>query len=188
MPLKELEARYATKRAQDYKLADGAGLYLLVRPNGSKLWRMKYRFDGKEKLLSLGRYPDLSLAEARLRRAEAKVALGQGRDPGASNKTPAGKTFEEAARAWHENRLSNLDDGHAARLMTRLERDAFPVLGSRPLRAITSADVLAMVRTVEARGALDVSRRIKQHVSQIYRFAIPQGWPIRTRLLTSQTC
>lgn len=176
MALKELEVRYATKRQKDYKLADGEGLYLLVRPNGSKLWRMKYRFEGKEKLLSFGRYPDLSLAEARLRRAEARVALGQGRDPGASNKSPTGKTFEQAARAWHENREGNLDDGHARRLMTRLERDAFPVIGDRPLRSITSADVLAMVRTVEARGALDVSRRIKQHVSQIYRFAIPQGW------------
>ncbi|WP_313540563.1 tyrosine-type recombinase/integrase [Sphingomonas sp.] len=174
--LKELEVRYATKRQKDYKLADGEGLYLLVRPNGSKLWRMKYRFDSKEKLLSFGRYPDLSLAEARLRRAEARVALGQGRDPGASNKSPAGKTFEQAARAWHENCEGNLDESHARRLMTRLERDAFPVLGDRPLRSITSADVLAMVRTVEARGALDVSRRIKQHVSQIYRFAIPQGW------------
>jgi len=176
MALKELEVRYATKRQKDYKLADGEGLYLLVRPNGSKLWRMKYRFDGKEKLLSFGRYPDLSLAEARLRRAEARVALGQGRDPGASNKKPAGKTFEQAARAWHENREAHLDEGHARRLMTRLERDAFPVIGHRPLQSITSADVLAMVRAVEARGALDVSRRIKQHVSQIYRFAIPQGW------------
>jgi len=110
MALKKREVRYATKRQKDYKLADGEGLYLLVRPNGSKLWRMKYRFDGKEKLLSLGRYPDLSLAEARLRRAEAKVALGQGRDPGASNKTPAGKTFEQAARAWHENREGHLDE------------------------------------------------------------------------------
>ena len=137
MALKELEVRYATKRQKDYKLADGEGLYLLVRPNGSKLWRMKYRFDGKEKLLSLGRYPDLSLAEARLRRAEAKVALGQGRDPGARAASAPITTFEAA---------------------------------------ITSADVLAMVRSVEARGALDVSRRLKQHVSQIYRFAIPQGW------------
>lgn len=83
MALKKLEARYATKRAKDYKLADGGGLYLLVRPNVSKLWRMKYRFDGKEKLLAFGRYPDLSLADALLRRAEAKVALGKGADPGA---------------------------------------------------------------------------------------------------------
>lgn len=181
MALKELEARYATKRAKDYKLADGGELYLLVRPNGSKLWRLKYRFDGKEKLLSLGRYPDLSLPEARLRRAEAKIALGQGRDPGAKQAAAPVTTFEDAARAWHKNRCASLDPGHAFRLMTRLERDAFPPLGRRGLRAITSADVLAMVRAVEARGALDVSRRLKQHVSQIYRFAIKDGLT-RTRL------
>lgn len=83
MALKELEACYATKRAKDYKLADGEGLYLLVRASGSKLWRFKYRFAGKEKLLAFGVYPAVSMAAARLRRAEAKVALGQGRDPGA---------------------------------------------------------------------------------------------------------
>jgi len=176
MALKELEARYATKRSKDYKLADGEGLYLLVRPNGSKLWRMKYRFDDKEKLLSFGRYPDVGLAAARLRRAEAKVALGQGIDPGAKDAPVKGKTFEHAARAWHTNRLASLDPGHAARLLTRLERDAFPAFGHHDLREITSADVLAMVRKVEARGALDVSRRLKQHVSQIFRFSIPQGW------------
>jgi integrase len=176
MALKELEARYATKRAKDYKLADGGCLYLLVRPNGSKLWRFKYRFGGKEKLLSLGRYPDLSLAEARLRRAEAKVALAKGIDPGAKETAAPAMTFEEAARAWHKNRLEALDGGHASRLLTRLERDAFPALGARDLRSVISGDVLAMVRSVEARGALDVSRRLKQHVSQIYRFAIPQGW------------
>jgi integrase len=176
MALKELEARYATKRSKDYKLTDGEGLYLLVRPNGSKLWRFKYRFAGKEKLLSFGQYPGVGLADARLRRAEAKVALGQGLDPGARGKPPAVTTFEQAARAWHANRLASLDVGHAARLLTRLERDAFPAFGKLDLESVTSADVLAMVRQVEARGALDVSRRLKQHVSQIYRFAIPQGW------------
>jgi integrase len=176
MALKELEVRYATKRQKDYKLADGEGLYVLVRPSGSKLWRLKYRFGGKEKLLSIGAYPDVSLADARLRRAEAKVALGQGRDPGAKATPARGVTFEQASRAWHANRLSSLEPSHAERLMTRLERDAFPALGAKQLKEITSADVLAMVRAVEARGALDVSRRLKQHVSQIYRFAIPQGW------------
>ena len=87
-----------------------------------------------------------------------------------------GTTFEEAARAWHANRPSSLEPSHAERLMTRLERDAFPPLGAKQLQEITSSDVLAMIRDVEARGALDVSRRLKQHVSQIYRFAIPQGW------------
>jgi integrase len=176
MALKDLEARYATKRTKDYKLTDGQGLYLLVRPNGSKLWRFKYRFDGKEKLLSFGAYPEVSLAAARLRRAEAKIALAQGRDPGGKAAPDPITTFEAAARAWHANREASLDPSHAARLLTRLERDAFPAFGGRDLRMITSVDVLAMVRTVEARGALDVSRRLKQHVSQIYRFAIPQGW------------
>ncbi len=176
MALKELEVRHAAKRAKDYKLADGEGLYLLVRANGSKLWRFKYRFGGKEKLLSFGAYPVTSLADARLRRAAAKVALGRGGDPGAKEKGPSVTTFEQAARAWHANRLASLDAGHASRLLTRLENDAFPLLGSLDLRCVTSADVLAMVRKVEARGALDVSRRLKQHVSQIYSFAIPQGW------------
>ena len=107
MALKELEVRYAGLRQKDYKLADGEGLYVLVRPNGSKLWRLKYRFGGKEKLLSLGAYPDVSLADARLRRAEAKVALRQGRDPGAKNVPARGVTFEDAARAWHANRLAS---------------------------------------------------------------------------------
>ena len=111
MALKELEVRYATTRAKDYKLTDGEGLYLLVRPNGSKLWRMKYRYGGKEKLLSFGAYPAVSLAEARLRRAKVQVVLGEGGDPGASNRPRAQMTFEEAARKWHGHRLNALDAG-----------------------------------------------------------------------------
>lgn len=176
MALKDLEVRCASKRAKDYKLADGEGLHLLVRPNGSKLWRMKYRFAGREKLLSFGAYPQVGLADARLKRAAAKLELAAGRDPGAKITRRPGMTFEKAAREWHKNREASLDAGHAARTLARLERDAFPALGKTDLRAVTSADVLAMVRSVEARGALDVSRRLKQHVSQIYRFAIPQGW------------
>jgi predicted kinase len=155
MPLKELEVRYATKRFRDYKLADGQGLYLLVRPNGSRLWRMKYRFDGKEKLLSFGRYPEVSLAQARLRCAEARLALARGEDPGPKAAAPI-VSFEVAARAWHDNRVSALEPGHAARILSRLERDVFPAIGQRDLKQISAADVLDMLRAVEARGALDV--------------------------------
>ncbi|MDR7155685.1 integrase [Sphingobium xenophagum] len=175
MPLKELEVRYATKRCKDYKLADGQGLYLLVRPTGSRLWRMKYRFDGKEKLLSFGRYPEVTLAQARLRRAEARLALARGEDPGPKAAAPI-VSFEVAARAWHDNRASALEPSHAARILSRLERDVFPVLGQRDLKQISAAEILEMLRAVEARGALDVSRRLRQHVSQVYLFAIPQGW------------
>ncbi|WP_234893158.1 Arm DNA-binding domain-containing protein [Sphingobium yanoikuyae] len=108
MPLKELEVRYASRRSKDYKLGDGGGLYLLVRPTGSRLWRMKYRFDGKEKLLSFGRYPEVTLAEARLRRAEAKLALARGEDPGPRAASPV-TCFEAAARAWHGNRAGALE-------------------------------------------------------------------------------
>ena len=89
------------------------------------------------------------------------------------DKSPDVTPFEQAACAWHANRLASLDEDHASRLLTRLERDAFPAFGKVDLRSVISADVLAMVRQVEARGALDVSRRLKQHVSQIYPFAIP---------------
>ena len=118
----------------------------------------------------------MSLTQARPRRAEAKVALTERRDPGARTPKPAARTFEAVARDWYANRLCALDAGHAARLLTRLERDAFPMLGARDIRAVTSGDVLGMARLVEARGALDVSRRLKQHVSQICRFAIAHGW------------
>ena len=175
MPLKELEVRYASRQSKDCKLGDGGGLYLLVRPTSSRLWPMKYRFDGKEKLLSFGRYPEVTLAEARLRRSEAKLALARGEDPGPRALSPV-TSFEAAARAWHGNRASGLEPGHAARILSRLERDVFPSLGQRDLKDITAGDVLAMLRAVEARGALDVSRRLRQHVSQVYLFAIPQGW------------
>lgn len=177
MALKELDVKYASKRDRDYKLSDGGGLYVLIRTNGSKLWRMKYRFDGKEKVLSFGSYPDLSLADARVKRTKAKALLDEGKDPGAREDAPAtAMTFEAVAREWHALRLDSLDPGHAERLMARLERDAFPAIGRKKIRDVTPADVLAMVRKVEARGALDVSRRLKQHVNQIYRFAIPNGW------------
>jgi len=175
MPLKELEVRYATKRSKDYKLTDGQGLYLLVRPTGSRLWRMKYRYDGKEKLLSFGRYPEVTLAQARLRRAEARLAIARGEDTGPKAAVPI-VSFEVAARASHENRVSALEPGRAARILSRLERDVLPVLGQSDLKQISAADILEMLRAVEARGALDVSRRLRQHVSQVYLFAIPQGW------------
>lgn len=183
MPLKELEVKYAGKRQRPYKLFDGGGLHLLVQPNGSKLWRLKYRFDGKEKLLSFGRYPDVTLAIAREKRRDAKALIEQGLDP--ADVTPAQteetkakppETFEPIARAWHANRADGLDPAHAKRVINRMERDVFPVIGNRPIADITAPEILDMIRTVEARGALDVSRRLKQGVGQVFRFAIASGW------------
>lgn len=181
MALKELEVKYATKRQRPYKLSDGEGLHLLVRPNGSKLWRLKYRFHGKEKLLSFGKYPAVTLAIARQKRAEAKALLDQGKDPAVLKKQKkrergALKLFEEIARAWHANRIEGLNPAHASRIISRMERDVFPVIGKRPIVEIDAPEILEMIRIVEARGAIDVSRRLKQGVSQVFRFAIASGW------------
>lgn len=180
MPLKELEVRNARRRKQAYKLFDGGGLHLFVQPGGAKLWRLKYRFEGSEKQLNCGRYPFVGLAAARAKREEAKGLLAQGIDPGeawaAEKKPPPPKTFEPIARAWHANRVEGLDPAHAKRVLNRMERDVFPVIGNRPIAEIDAPEILDMVRAVEARGALDVSRRLKQGVSQVFRFAIASGW------------
>lgn len=178
MPLTELEAKYAKRRDRSYKLADGSGLFLAVQPNGSKLWRMKYRYGGKEKLLSFGAYPTLGIAAAREKRDAAKALLAEGKDPGRhrSEINPEkGVTFLVVAQRWHANRASALDPAHAQRVWSRLERDVFPVFGDKLMCEITPPDVLAMVHKIEARGALDISRRAKQGVSQVFQFAIACG-------------
>lgn len=178
MPLTEIQAKKSKPRDHAYKLADGEGLFLLVQPNGSKLWRMKYRFGGKEKLLSFGAYPALGLAAARDKRNAAKALLADGKDP-MKNKAEASageaNTFLKVAQRWHENRKSALDPAHADRVWSRLQRDVFPVIGEKLIHEITAPDVLEMIRKIEARGALDISRRAKQGVGQVFQFAIACG-------------
>jgi integrase len=180
MPLKELEVRYTERRSKPFKLFDGGGLHLLVKPNGSKLWRLKYRANGRENTLSLGKYPAVSLAAARSKRNAAKVDLDRGIDPAprASTDTPRapGQSFAEIARSWHANRKEGLCAAHAERVWRRMERDVLPVIGDQAISAITAPIILSVIRQVEARGALDVSRRLKQGISQVFRFAIANGW------------
>lgn len=178
MPLTESQAKNAKPREQAHKLADAGGLFLLVWPNGAKLWRLKYRYGGKEKLLSFGAYPDVGIAAARDKRTLAKAILAEGRDP-MKNKSEIDPSKSEAFRViaerWHENRKSALAPAHADRVWSRLERDVFPFLGSKLMNEITPPDVLEMVRKIESRGALDISRRAKQGVGQIFQFAIACG-------------
>ena len=139
---------------------------------------MKYRFGGKEKLLSFGAYPDLGISAAREKRCAAKQLLAQGKDPMANkaDMMPEGAaSFFSVAQRWHENRESSLDAAHSQRVWSRLERDVFPALGSKMMHEITPPDVLEMIRKIEARGALDISRRAKQGVGQIFQFAIACG-------------
>jgi integrase len=179
MPLKELQAKNAKPREKAFKLADEQGLYLLVRPNGSKLWRMKYRYEGKEKLLSFGSYPSVGLAAAREKRLNAKHLLSEGKDPmgtSADFRTGAEHTFRAIAKIWHENREFSLDPDHACRVWSRLKRDVFPIIGDKSMESISPPDVLSIIRKIEARGALDISRRAKQSVGQVFQFAIASGW------------
>ena len=121
-------------------------MHLLVQPNGSQLWRLKYRFGGKEKLLSFGKYPGVSLAAARAKRNDAKARLAEGLDPGdvraASPEEQRHRMFEAVARAWHANREAGLDGAHAKRVLNRMERDAFPAIGDRPITEITAPEIL----------------------------------------------
>jgi len=178
MPLTETQAKNAKPRERAYKLSDSEGLFLLVQPNGTKLWRMKYRHSSKEKLLSFGAYPAVGISAAREKRAEAKALLIQGQDPmqskGQSQREEL-ETFEAVAKRWHDNRKSALNPAHAERVWSRLERDVFPALGHKPISDITAPDVLAMIREIEKRGALDISRRAKQGVGQVFQFAIACG-------------
>ena len=178
MPLTENQAKNAKPLDRAYKLADSEGLFLLVQPNGAKLWRMKYRFAGKEKLLSFGAYPALGIAAAREKRRAAKAVLAEGKDPMLAKgqvTSEGGDTFFAVANRWHENRKTALDPAHADRVWSRMERDVFPYIGQRPIQEITAPEVLEMIRRIEARGALDISRRAKQGVGQVFQFAIACG-------------
>lgn len=177
--LSDVKVRKAAPSDREYKLADERGLYLLVRPNGARLWRMKYRIAGREKKLAFGAYPEVSLAEARDRRDEARKLIRSGIDPAAEKKRAAQAeeraevhTFESVAREWHELQKGRWVPVHAEDVIRSLERDVFPVLGARPIDAIEAHDVLAMLRGVEARGSIETAKRIRQRVSAVFVLAI----------------
>lgn len=177
MPLSDVACRGAKPGDKPYRKADGGGLSLLVQPNGSKLWQWAYRYQGRQRTLSIGAYPVVSLADARARRDEGKRRLALGEDPRApvQGLVPNERRLETVARRWHDTMKARWVPSHAARVLSRLEHDVFPVLGARRLDSIDPPEILAALRSVEARGALDVARRLRQHVSMVYRFAIAEG-------------
>lgn len=174
MKLKDTDCRNAKGRERPYKISDGEGLYLFVQPSGSRLWRMAYRFDGKQKTLAFGAYPHVSLADARAKRADAKKALAGGIDP-AKDPTEDAETFESVARRWFANEKDTWAESHSGRLFARLVRDAFPVVGSTPINRIRPPAVIDMLRKVEARGAIEIAKRLNQSVNSVFRFAIAEG-------------
>ena len=176
------DIKNAKLKDKAYKLADEKGLYLLIHPNGSKYWRLKYRFVKKEKTLALGVYPDVSLSEARSRREDARLNLRNGIDPGVVKKEQLSakalkveNSFQSQALEWWQRQKGRWSEGHAQRVWLSLETDVFPHIGQRPITEITTPEVLAVIRKVEHRGALDVAGRVLQRCTAIFRFAIQSG-------------
>lgn len=165
------------------KISDGDGLSLIVQPNGSKLWWLRYRFGGKEKTLSLGQYPLVSLRQAREWAHDARRLLAAGSDPGEAKKTasaeaapaPAGETVEAIAREWFEKFSKQWVPGHASKIERRLERDLFPHLGKTEIAAVRPAELLAVARRVEARGAVETAHRLLNNCGQVWRYAVATG-------------
>ncbi len=180
--LTDAAVRAAKPAEKPYKLTDRAGLYLHVTPAGSKLWRMRYEFDRKEKLLSFGPYPDISLAEARDSRENAKRLLRQGRDPRLEKRLELGRqrealanSFEVVARDWFARMVPIWTEHHADDVLTSLARDVFPHLGSLPITEITPPTVLAVLRAIEARPAIETARRVRQRMSAVFVYGIASG-------------
>lgn len=182
MTLTDKSCKSAKPKSKAYKISDGHGLYLEVMPNGSKYWRLKYRFVGKEKRLAFGVYPEVTLMAARNKRELARKVLAEGKDPSETKKVEKRKnllnsqnTFEALAREWHAHRLESWTPSHAQTLMHRLEMDLFPILGHKPINQINAPEVLEAVRNIEKRGAHEVARRAVQYCGQIFRYAIVTG-------------
>jgi integrase len=186
MPLTDVAVRNAKPGARPLKLFDARGLYLLVQPKGGKLWRLKYRFAGKEKLLSFGSYSEVSLKEARLKRDKARELLRDGLDPSlvrqatkVSQLAAAMNSYEAIARAWHIRWSTGKNAKHAAGVLSRLERDVFPSVGSMPFESVTAAHLAACALAIEARGAPEYAKRALQTAAQIGRYAVAHSIAVR---------
>ena len=183
-PLTDSTIKTARPKEKPYKLTDGQGLYLDIKPNGSKLWRFKYRFGGREMTPVISwrlSYPDLSLVKARLRRTEARAMLAEGLDPGAQKKAAKqaqkteSLTFETVSREWFAYNAPRWADSTAYKAKLYLENDLLPSIGSRPIAAITRPELVDLVRKVESRGTLNAAGKIRQWLHQIFRYGLARG-------------
>lgn len=186
MPLTDTAVKKAKAGPKPVKLSDGKGMYLLITPTGSKLWRWKFRVLGKEKVMALGAYPDVSLAQARDSLDAARKLLAVGQDPMAKRKadklaslTAAENSFEAVARKWWAQWKPARSAQHAGQVMRRFEANVFPHIGARPVSQIQAPELVAMLKAIEARGVNDVAKRAHQTSSQVFRYAIAHGHATR---------
>lgn len=183
MPLTVIEVKKAEIRTKAYKLADGGGLHLFVTPAGAKSWRFKYRFQGKEKLLTFGLFPEVSLAEARAKRDEARASLREGLDPTASARdqrlaqlATEAASFKSIAEEWFSDSAPMWSEAHQERVKHRLERDLYPAFGGLPIASITPQAVLRALREIEQRGSIETAKRVKGYIVAIFRRAKSEQW------------
>ena len=180
MPLTDIQVRSAKKQSKDYKMADGGGLYLLISPSGGKLWRMDYRFNDKRKTLYLNSYPEISLADARKAREDARKLLANGIDPNEIKKTQKiieqeqTETFKNIAVEWHTTFKDKWTEKHSERLLTRLEQDFFPFLGDIPIKDIKTPALLELLKRVEIRS-VEQAHKLRGTCNQIFSYAIASG-------------
>jgi integrase len=180
--LTALAVRNAKARDKTYRLAAGKGLYLQVEPTGAKYWRLKYRYAGKQKMLGLGVFPDVSLSAAREAADDARKLLANGVDPSAQRKVQkitqqlsAENTLKAVALEWIGLKRQEWAETYTAKVQLRLENDVFPWLGDRPINSITALELLAVLKRIAERGTLETTHRIRRHLSQIFRYAIIDG-------------
>ena len=182
MALTDLAIKQAKPQDKIYYLKDGGSLFLEVTPAGGKNWRFRYRFNGKAGVLSPGKYPAVSLAEARERAAEARRLLAEDINPGEAKKeaklaaqVASANAFEVIASEWHEKQLPRWTPGHAARIMDSLVKDVFPHLGRVNVAELTAPKILACVQKIEKRGAVETAGRVLQRINAVLRYAIQTG-------------
>ena len=183
MPLTNLQIQNAKPKEKAYRLADSGGLYLEITPAGGKIWRYKYRHLGKEKKLTIGPYPEISLADARERHFAARKQVVDGIDPSAKKQEKkeqsileADTTFEKVAALWYERKRHGVSERYAGFMWSRLEKDILATLGSKPITSITSLQLIGALKAVEARGAHELARRLKQSCDEVFRYAVVHGY------------
>lgn len=177
-----MQIRRAKPEAKAYTLGDGQGLSLLIEPNGSKSWRFRYRFAGKPKMISLGVYPTITLADARSRRDDARKLVAEGKNPSEVRKeqklalqTESESAFEKIATEWHQMKSTKWSEGYASDIMEAFQNDIFPYVGERPVGEIKPLELLNVLRKIEKRGALEKMRKVRQRCSEVFRYAIATG-------------
>ncbi|CNJ28642.1 tyrosine-type recombinase/integrase [Phytobacter diazotrophicus] len=182
MKLNARQVDTAKPREKAYKLSDGAGLYLEVVPSGSRYWRMKYRFNGKEKRMAFGVYPTVTLAQARALRDEAKKKLAEGIDPSTAKKeeklvrdVQLNNTFQTVALEWHATRAGRWSEGYASDILEAFNKDIFPFIGQQPINEIKPLVLLNVLKRMESRGATEKAKKVRQRCSEVFRYAIVTG-------------